>query len=540
MSRSVFALFMLCSLSGWSHVSAAEESTEAAAEDGSSLVASESSKDADVKDAGAAAESDENTKVTQHTVAIDGVELAYTATAREMVMKNDAGDKKARVFFVAYTKDGVDDPTTRPITFCFNGGPGSSSVWLHLGMLGPRRVVVPSDAQPARPPHAVVDNPFSLLDRTDLVFIDPVSTGYSRPAEDEDKKQFHGYQEDLKSVGQFIHDYTTEYGRWASPKFVLGESYGGLRAAGLTGTLQDRYNMYLNGVVLISAVVDFQTLRFSRDNQLPYALFLPSYTATAWYHKALPENLQRLPLEKVVERAERFAQDEYLPALLKGDALGKDERAKLVKRIARLTGLDAEYVDRSDLRLVMWRFGKELLRDREQTVGRFDSRYTGVDRDQAGESTEYDPSGAALFGPYTSAMNDYLHRELEYRSERVYEILTRNVQPWSYDGFENRYVNASETLRKAMTANPYLKVFAALGHYDLATPQYAMRYTLDHLGLPEHLRENLSVEYYDAGHMMYVHEPSLEKLRKDLLAFYGSALDEAPAEPAEKAETGAE
>ncbi len=526
-------LLLLVAVSFPLHVHAEEEAAKAAPPQESTEEAEESpSKKPD--------DNEETEKVTQHAVTIDGAEVAYTATAREMLMKNDAGDKKARVFFIAYTRDGVEDPTTRPITFCFNGGPGSSSVWLHLGMLGPRRVVVPSDAQPARPPHAVVDNPFSLLDRTDLVFIDPVSTGYSRPAKDEDKKQFHGYQEDLRSVGQFIHDYTTEYGRWASPKFVLGESYGGLRAAGLTGTLQSRYNMYLNGVVLISAVVDFQTLRFSRDNHLPYALFLPSYTATAWYHKALPENLQRLPLEKVVERAERFAQDEYLPALLKGDALGKEERAKLVKRIARLTGLDADYVDRSNLRLMMWRFGKELLRDREQTVGRFDSRYTGVDRDHAGESTEYDPSGAALFGPYTSAMNDYLHRELEYRSERVYEILTRNVQPWSYDGFENRYVNASETLRKAMTANPYLKVFAACGHYDLATPQYAMRYTLDHLGLPEHLRENLTVEYYDAGHMMYVHEPSLEKLRTDLLAFYESALDEEPAEPAEQAEAAAQ
>ena len=471
-------------------------------------------------------ESDPEPSITQHKVTIDGKEIAYTATAREMVMKNDEGEKKARVFFIAYTKDGEESASERPVTFCFNGGPGSSSVWLHLGMLGPKRIKLPDDASSVRPPQQVTDNPFSLLDITDLVFIDPVSTGYSRPEKGISKQQFHGYEEDLRSVGQFIHDYTTEYGRWSSPKFLLGESYGGLRASGLSGTLQQRYRMYLNGIVLVSAVVDFRTLRFSTDNDLAYALFLPTYTATAWYHKALPPKLQNLPLKKAVARAEQFAFQEYFPALVLGDKLSEEQEAEVAKKYAKLTGLSKKYVLHSKLRVPMWRFSKELLRDRERTLGRFDSRYLGIDREHAGEGMEYDPSGAALFGPYTSAMNDYLHRHLKYKSERVYEILTDRVHPWSYDRFKNRYVNASETLRSAMTENPYLKVFAACGYYDLATPFFAMKYTRNHLGLDETLQENFSMGFYEGGHMMYVHEPSLKKLRRDLLDFYEETLGE--------------
>lgn len=493
---------------------------------------SDSKEDADdKKDSDDKKEKEDEPKksVTEHKVTIDGTEIAYTATAGEMLLRNDQGDTTARVFYTAYNKDGVEHLSTRPVSFCFNGGPGSSAVWLHLGMLGPRRVKLPDDAKSARPPHHVVDNPHSLLDVTDLVFIDPVSTGYSRPEKDTDKKEFHGYEEDLRSIGQFIHNYVSEYGRWASPKFLIGESYGGLRAAGLSGTLQQRYNMNLNGIVLVSAVVDFQTLLFRPENSLSYALFVPSYTATAWYHDALPPDLQQLPLRKVVHRAERFVKKRYLPALMKGDKLPPKKRTAIAKQLARLTGLSQEFVEQSNLRVPMWRFGKELLRDRGKTVGRFDSRYLGIDLDDAGEYASYDPSGAAVFGPFTSAMNDYLFRELDFKSDRVYEILTNKVRPWSYDGFENRYVNASETLRKAMTTNPFLKVFAACGYYDLATPQYAMLYTRDHLGLVSELQENFSVGFYEGGHMMYIREMSLEKLRADLLKFYDDALGHDPA-----------
>ena len=480
--------------------------------------------DADKKDDDK--EKEEKPSVTRGKIKIDGQEIAYTATAGKMLMKTDEGEAKAHVFYIAYTKNKVKKLAQRPITFCFNGGPGSSSVWLHMGMLGPRRVKVDSNAKPLPPPHELIDNPFSLLDVTDLVFIDPVSTGYSRPAKGEDKRQFHGFDEDLRSVGQFIHNFTVKHGRWGSPKFLIGESYGGLRAAGLSGQMLDRYHMYFNGVVLVSAVVDFQTLMTFGNNDIGYVLFLPSYAATAWYHKALTDDMQSKSLEEVVAAAEEFAMGPYLRGLAAGDSLSKEDRDELVARMARLTGLSREYVDRSNLRVPMQRFGKELLRSRGKIVGRFDSRYTGLSSNLVGEMAEYDPSASAVFGAFTSAMNDYLRSTLKVDEDRVYEILPSDqVQPWDYSEFTNRFVDASAQLRQAMTENPYLKVFAACGHYDLATPPLAMEYTRDHLRLPEPLRDNFSMGFYEGGHMMYVHEPSLKKLRKDLLEFYDAALE---------------
>jgi len=490
--------------------------------------------------------------VTHGTVKIGGKEIAYTATAGKMVMKNDDGDPKAHVFFIAYTKDGkkpekdkekekagdednddnsfsrdakAERTSARPITFCFNGGPGSSSVWLHLGMLGPMRVKLDSEAKTLPPPHELVPNRYSLLDVTDLVFIDPVSTGYSRPAKGEDKRQFHGYDEDLRSVGQFIHDYATRYGRWSSPKFLIGESYGGLRAAGLSGELQQRYRMYLNGIVLVSAVVDFQTLMTGGNNDIAYALFLPTYATTAWYHKTLSDDLQEQSIEDIQRAAERFASGPYLRALAAGDSLEEDRREDVLQRMSELTGLSEDYIEAANLRVPMFRFGKELLRKRGLIVGRFDSRYTNYALDRVGDSTEYDPSAAAVFGTFTSAMNDYLRRTLKVKEERVYEILTDRVHPWDYSEFANRFVNASSNLREAMTENPYLRVFAACGYYDLATPPFAMKYTRDHLQLAPEIRKNFTLDYYEGGHMMYAHEPSLEKLRNDLLKFYESALE---------------
>ena len=462
--------------------------------------------------------------VTQHRATIDGNTIAYTATAGKLLMKNDAGEDKAHMFFVAYTKDS-SDLSQRPVTFCFNGGPGSSSVWLHLGMLGPQRVKMSNDPKPLRPPHQLIENPYSLLDTTDLVFIDPISTGFSRPAKGEKKQQFHGYDEDLRSVGQFIHDYTTKYGRWGSPKFLLGESYGGLRAAGLSGELQKRYRMYLNGIVLVSAVVDFQTLHTGQLNDLAYSLFLPSYAATAWYHKALPDPLQELTVGEVFAMTQAFARGPYTQALQLGDALPEEQRSEVVAEMSKLTGLSEEYLDLANLRVSMGQFGKELLRYRKHVIGRFDSRYSGIDFDHVGSSVEHDPSGAVVFGPFTSAMNQYLHDVLEVKEERVYQILTRKVRPWDYSGFTNRYVSALSTLRTSMRDNPYLKVFAACGYYDLATPGFALEHTRDHLNLPPELRKNFTTEYYEGGHMMYVHEPSLKKLRADLVKFYQAALD---------------
>lgn len=465
----------------------------------------------------------ETLSVTKHTATIGGQKIAYTATAGRLTLLDDnEKDPTARMFFIAYTRDD-GKPGNRPVTFCFNGGPGSCSVWLHLGMLGPKRVVLPDEPVFARPPARLVNNDFSLLDVTDLVFIDPVSTGFSRPEKPEDKSDFHGFHEDINSVGQFIHDYTTRFGRWGSPKYILGESYGGLRAAGLSGHLQDRYRIELNGAVIVSGVINFQTLRFTYGNDLPNIVFLPAYAATAWYHKALDDDLQSKSVAEVCEIAEKFAFGRYATALLAGDGLGKKKRAAIAKELSRLTGLSEEFVNASDLRISMQRFGKELLRDRDLVVGRFDSRYTGVSRTRAGETPDFDPSGAAVFGAFTGAMNQYLHDDLEVKEDRVYEILTGKVHPWSYDAFENRYVDASETLRQAMASNPWLKIFIAAGYYDLATPPTAMEYTISHLALTPERRENVTTRMYEGGHMMYVNLSALEQLRKDLLDFYSSS-----------------
>ncbi|MHB8521337.1 MAG: S10 family peptidase [Limisphaerales bacterium] len=459
---------------------------------------------------------------THHTVTINGKEWKYTATAGTILQKEEDGKPKASFFFAAYTLDGVPELNRRPVTFSFNGGPGSSSVWLHLGVLGPRRVHLNDDGTSSSPPYRLDNNDDSLLDETDLVFIDPVSTGYSRPAPGEDPKQFHGVQEDVRSVGEFIRIYTTRYKRWSSPKFLIGESYGTTRAAGLSGYLQDRYGMYLNGIMLVSSVLDFETLSFSPGNDLPYVLFLPTYTAAAWYHQKLSPDLEK-DLRQTLQQAEDFALGEYNLALAKGASLSDPERQQVINKIAQFTGLSTNYIDRTKLRIKISRFTKELLRDQQRTVGRYDSRYTGIDRDAAGESAEYDPSYAAVVGAFTATMNDYVRNQLKYESDLPYEILTGKVMPWNYNDYQNRYLDVAETLRQAMTQNPHLKVFVANGYYDLATPFLATRYTFDHLGLDPILQKNVSMGYYEAGHMMYLNKPSRVQLKKDLATFIGSA-----------------
>jgi carboxypeptidase C (cathepsin A) len=465
--------------------------------------------------------------VTKHSAKIQGKEIKYSATAGKLVMKDDEGKPKALVFFTAYTKDGVKDLGERPITFAFNGGPGSSSVWLHMGMLGPQRIKLPDDASQLAPPYSLSANPHSLLDITDLVFIDPVSTGYSRPAAGEKGEQFHGYQEDLRSVGQFIHEYLTKYGRWLSPKFLMGESYGGLRSAGLSGYLRDRYNINLNGIIMVSPALNFETIDFGFGNDLPYILFVPGYAATAWYHKALPGDLQALSLEEVVKQATAFARTEYTLAMMKGQALDDNERDAVAEKLARFTGLSKQYVLDSKLRVGMERFSKELLRKRGKSVGRFDSRYEGIDQDNASEAPDYDPSAEATFGPFTAVVNDYLRNDLKVEDEHVYEILSDKVRPWSYGRFASSFPDASNTLRASMSADPYLKLFVASGYYDLATPPATVRYSVEHLRLPKELHKNITHKFYEGGHMMYIYEPSMVKLRKDLEEFYESALNHA-------------
>lgn len=465
---------------------------------------------------------------TSHSVVINGETVSYQATAGRLILKAEdekTGEKpKAAVFFVAYTRDrpaGASEAgyvAARPITFAFNGGPGSSSVWLHLGLLGPRRVVLEEDGRPLPPPYRLVNNDYSLLDKTDLVFIDPVTTGFSRAVPGEADKQFHGFKPDIESVGEFIRLYLSRNHRWASPRYLIGESYGTTRAAGLAGHLQERHGLYLNGIMLISVVLNFMTLHFAPGNDLPYMLFLPTYAATAHYHGRLgPDIPTELPA--LLAEVEAFAMNEYALALLRGDALPAEERAVIAERLARYTGLSADYVLRTNLRINIHRFTKELLRDRRRTTGRLDSRYTGIDRDAAGEYDEFDPSYALIQGPYTGLLNDYVRRELRFESDLPYEILSDRVQPWSFDDHQNTYVNVGETLRQAMSMNPHLRVFVANGTYDLATPYLATRYTFDHLELDESLRGNITTSHYQAGHMMYIHDPSLARLRADLAAF---------------------
>lgn len=457
---------------------------------------------------------------TQHSVTINGQAVAYTVTAGTLVLKEEDNTPKAAVFFTAYTRDDMTDPAQRPLTFAFNGGPGSSSVWLHLGLLGPRRVLMDDEGYALPPPYRLVDNEHSLLDVTDLVFIDPVSTGYSRAVKGDEAKEFHNIERDVEWVGEFIRLYTTRFRRWASPKFLAGESYGTTRAAALSGFLQQRHGLYLNGLALISTVLNFQTIDFHPGNDLPYLLFLPTYAATAWYHRRLAPELQ-LDLHQTLREVEAFARGEYAPALLQGAALSAGERRRVARKLARYTGLMPEYVEQSDLRIEIFRFTKELLRAQQRTVGRLDSRFVGIDRDAAGERPEFDPSYAAIQGPYTALLNDYVRRELGFESDLPYEILTGRVQPWDYGAYQNRYVNVAETLRAAICQNPALRVFVANGYYDLATPYFATEYTFNHLGLEPNLRGNINLGYYEAGHMMYIRRVALVQLKADLAAFIG-------------------
>jgi carboxypeptidase C (cathepsin A) len=470
----------------------------------------------------------ETSSVTKHQITVNGKTLAYTATAGTLVLKKDDGKPSASMFYVAYTRDDVPDKSKWPITYSFNGGPGSSSVWLHMGALGPKRVDMGAEGQQPTPPYRLVDNTDTTLTYSDIVFIDPVSTGYSRAAPGENASEFHGFQGDLKSVAEFIRLYTERAGRWASPKFLAGESYGTTRAAALSEYLLTNHGLYLNGVVLISSVLNFQTISFAPGNDLPYALYLPTYTATAWYHKKLTGDLQG-SLEKAVGESRKFASGDYTAALMKGDKITAAERTSVAKELARLTGVSTAYVEGSNLRIAPGRFRKELLRNERQTVGRYDSRLKGADEDAAGSQPDYDASYASVQGVYTAMFNDYVRTQLKYETDLSYEILTNKVQPWSYREFENSYVNVMERLRQAMTQNRDLRVMVATGYYDLATPFYAAEYTVSHLGLDPALSSHIGLTYCEAGHMLYTKQTCLESLHKSMSDFYQKALTTATA-----------
>lgn len=455
--------------------------------------------------------------VTRHSIRAGGRVLSYSVTTGYMPLKGDRGQTEAQIFFMAYTLDGTADPARRPLMFSFNGGPGSSSVWLHLGALGPKRVRMEDEGWMPPAPYQLVDNEHTWLEFTDLVFIDPVGTGFSRAATPELGRRFWTFQGDVESVGTFIRLYLTRHERWASPLFVVGESYGTTRAAGLSRWLVD-HGIALNGVVLVSTILNFQTARFGTGNDLPYALFVPMYTATAWYHQKLAPDLQA-DLGRALAASERWVDGEFTVALQRGDALSAEERRRTAEQLARFTGLSREFVERYNLRISLGVFQKELLRDQGRTVGRLDSRFTGWDAIAGGESPEFDPSMTAIRPPYTAAFNDYVRRQLGFKSDLEYYILGGGIgAPWSYQT-DNAFADIAEQLRSAWGRNPHLRLFVAFGYYDGATPYYAAEYTLRHMRLNPGVKDRVTRAHYEAGHMMYIHLPSLARLARDAAAF---------------------
>ncbi len=443
--------------------------------------------------------------------------IDYTAYTGYLDLKNDTGKLIAKVFFTYYKKDN-EDPGKRPLTFTFNGGPGSSSVWLHMGGLGPRRVLLQDDGTATAPPYRVINNEYTWLDKTDLVFIDPVATGYSRAAPGESPKQFHGYVEDIQSVGAFIRHFLSRYERWASPKYLAGESYGTTRAAGLSKFLQDSYRIYFNGIFLISPVLNFGTNDYYIGNDLPRALYIPSYTAAAWYHKKLAPALQN-DLQKALKESEAFALGEYATALIKGGWMSDTEKEKIAEKMSYYTGLSKEYCLLANLRVEENRFYKELRRKDGLTIGRLDARFTGHDIDDAGETVSYDPSFTNIDGPFTTALNDYFERDLNFKEEKAYNIFG-NVNPWNYSNVQNQFLNVAESLRDAMEKNPALKVYVGSGYYDFATPYFTSMYDVEHMFLSPEAKKNIKHFYYNAGHMYYINKPDMIQFKKDVDAFY--------------------
>ena len=462
-------------------------------------------------------EPEEKLVQSRHTATIGGQRLNYTASAGTILLRDEEEKPTASIFYIAYTREGGEDLSRRPITFSFNGGPGSSSVWLHLGLLGPRRVHLAEDGSALPPPYKLEDNDYSLLDETDLVFIDPVSTGYSRAIPPKEAKKFHGLREDAASVAEFIRLYVTRHKRWASPKFIIGESYGTTRAAALSGELSQRLRMNVNGLMLVSTVLNFQTLDFSAGNDLAYILYLPTYTATAWFHKKLPGELLQQSLPEVFARAERFAAGDYSAALFSGTSLPAAQRRQVVEQYARLTGLSTNYVERANLRVSLGRFASELLAGENRVVGRYDSRYKGYVRDRLAGRMEQDPSLEAVASAFASTFNHYVRTELKYETDLAYEVLA-SVGPWNWEQ-TNSYVDVAQTLAGALTRNPFLRLHVSSGYYDLATPLLATRYTFNHLGVDPALLSNLTLDTYTAGHMMYLNLPDLKKSKADLARF---------------------
>lgn len=459
-------------------------------------------------------------RTSHHTATIGGQSVSYDATVGNIVLRNRDDEPIGELIYTAYTRTDAGAPADRPLIFAYNGGPGSSSIWVHMGLLGPRRVDTPDAEHAPPPPYHLVDNESSMLDVADLVFIDPIGTGYSKPIGKGKGSDFWGVDQDASSLAQFISRYLSESGRWNSPRYLIGESYGTTRSAVLANTLANRYSIDLNGVVLLSAVLDFQTITFNAGNDMPFVMYLPTYAAVAWYHKALPN--RPAELRPFLTEVEQFATHEYATALLAGSTLAPAERDRILDRLVQYTGLDRDYLDKADLRVTASQFGKELLREHAEVVGRLDARFVGESGDLLAENSGYDPQSSALSSPYVSLFNQYMHQDLGFGTDRLYAV-SGSVNPWNWShgrgGGWPGHTNVAPDLAEVLSTNPGLHVQLHSGFFDLATPYFAAEWTMDHLGVRPPVRERIEEIEYESGHMAYVHPASLAKWKASVAAF---------------------